>query len=99
MLHTLKESLLCGQDGAREAEGEGDEAGALRPLAVSLLCGMAHSTQRTRAELWAQNGLDLLLALLREQASPRTTRASPWGLEALMEHRPHARLSVKRPDV
>lgn len=46
----------------------GDGAGAqLRPLAVSLLCGMAHSTQRTRAELWAQNGLDLLLNLLKQQ--------------------------------
>lgn len=28
---------------------------------------MAHSTQRTRAELWAQRGLDLLLGLLGEQ--------------------------------
>ncbi|KAK9810498.1 hypothetical protein WJX72_011817 [[Myrmecia] bisecta] len=40
----------------------------LRPLAVSLLCGMAHSTSRTRAELWAHNGLDILLHLLKEEA-------------------------------
>ncbi|KAK9823005.1 hypothetical protein WJX81_005420 [Elliptochloris bilobata] len=44
----------------------GGGSAALRPLAVSLLCGMAHSTERTRAELWANSGLDILLNLLRE---------------------------------
>ncbi len=39
----------------------------LRPLAVSLLCGMAHSTHRTRHELWAHNVVALLLDLLKEQ--------------------------------
>lgn len=39
----------------------------LRPLAVSLLCGMAHSTHRTRHELWAHNVVALLLDLLKEE--------------------------------
>ena len=54
---------------AQETSGErdGQQPTQLRPLAISLLCGMAHSTQRTRAELWAHNGLDLLLGLLQEQ--------------------------------
>lgn len=54
---------------AQETSGErdGQQPVQLRPLAISLLCGMAHSTQRTRAELWAHNGLDLLLGLLQEQ--------------------------------
>ena len=43
------------------------EAASLRPLAVSLLCGMAHSTQTTRAQLWANNGLHILLLLLQEE--------------------------------
>ncbi|CAK0734185.1 hypothetical protein CVIRNUC_000395 [Coccomyxa viridis] len=47
---------------------EGQQGAQLRPLAISLICGMAHSTQRTRAELWAHNGLELLLNLLQEQA-------------------------------
>lgn len=47
--------------------GEGQQSAQLRPLAISLVCGMAHSTQRTRAELWAHNGLELLLGLLQEQ--------------------------------
>lgn len=51
------------------------ELAQLRPLAVSLLCGMAHSTQRTRAELWTQNGLDLLLNLLQEQVRPSASKA------------------------
>ena len=38
------------------------------------MCGMAHSTQRTRAELWAHNGLELLLGLLQEQVG---THISP----------------------
>ncbi len=46
---------------------DGEETKQLRYLAVSLLCGMAHSTQRTRAELWAHNGLELLLQLLKEE--------------------------------
>jgi hypothetical protein len=46
--------------------GDGTAMG-LRPLAVALLCGMAHSTQRTRHELWSHNGLELLLQLLREE--------------------------------
>jgi hypothetical protein len=53
-------------------DSEGGPAGdgtvmGLRPLAVALLCGMAHSTQRTRHELWSHNGLELLLQLLREE--------------------------------
>ena len=48
---------------------EGQQGAQLRPLAISLICGMAHSTQRTRAELWAHNGLELLLNLLQEQVS------------------------------
>jgi hypothetical protein len=61
----------CRQEGNGEAgSGAAAAAAGLRPLAVSLLCGMAHSTQRTRAELWAQSGLDLLLGLLREQVRP-----------------------------
>ena len=42
----------------------------LRPLAVSLLCGMAHSTHRTRHELWAHNVVALLLELLQEEVMP-----------------------------
>ena len=41
----------------------------LRPLAVSLLCGMAHSTHRTRHELWAHNVVALLLDLLKEEVT------------------------------
>ena len=41
----------------------------LRPLAVSLLCGMAHSTHRARHELWAHNVVALLLDLLKEEVS------------------------------
>lgn len=50
----------------------------LRPLAVSLLCGMAHSTHRTRHELWAHNVVALLLDLLKEEVilsnSPSSSR-------------------------
>ncbi|CAL8466918.1 g6454 [Coccomyxa elongata] len=62
--------------------GEGTSA-QLRPLAVSLLCGMAHSTQRTRAELWAQNGLDLLLSLLKQQMwqGPALDALAAWLAE------------------
>ena len=51
---------------------EGQQGAQLRPLAISLICGMAHSTQRTRAELWAHNGLELLLNLLQEQVPSLT---------------------------
>ena len=50
----------------------------LRPLAVSLLCGMAHSTHQTRHELWAHNVVALLLDLLKEEVilsnSPSSSR-------------------------
>ena len=59
-----------GQHGAA-AQAAGGGAAALRPLAVSLLCGMAHSTERTRAELWANSGLDILVNLLKEPARSR----------------------------
>lgn len=63
--------------GAQGSVAGGEGPGAqLRPLAVSLLCGMAHSTQRTRAELWTQNGLDLLLSLLQEQVRTAITLGS-----------------------
>ncbi len=52
---------------------EGQQSAQLRPLAISLVCGMAHSTQRTRAELWAHNGLELLLSLLQEQVGIQTS--------------------------
>ena len=39
----------------------------LRQMAVSLLCGMAHSTQLTRSYLWTNNGLHTLLDLLEEE--------------------------------
>ena len=57
----------------------------MRPLAVSLLCGMAHSTERTRAELWANSGLDILLNLLKEPARSRAcpTPPPPRACEAL----------------
>ena len=56
---------LQAQEGSNGMEGQ--QSAQLRPLAISLVCGMAHSTQRTRAELWAHNGLELLLGLLQEQ--------------------------------
>ena len=55
---------------AQDTTGSSTGSDVLRPLAVSLLCGMAHSTQRTRAELWAHSGLDLLLHLLAEEVNP-----------------------------
>ena len=58
-------SVLQAQEGSNGREGQ--QSAQLRPLAISLICGMAHSTQRTRAELWAHNGLELLLGLLQEQ--------------------------------
>lgn len=42
----------------------------LRQMAVSLLCGMAHSTQLTRSFLWSNNGLHVLLDLLQEEVGP-----------------------------
>ena len=51
----------------------------LRPLAVSLLCGMAHSTHRARHELWAHNVVALFLDLLKEEVShdPRSNIGCP----------------------
>ena len=57
---------------------EGQQSAQLRPLAISLICGMAHSTQRTRAELWAHNGLELLLGLLQEQVHCTPYLPLPW---------------------
>ncbi|DBA67330.1 TPA: hypothetical protein ACH3X2_001627 [Trebouxia sp. C0005] len=52
----------------------------LRPLAVSLLCGMAHSTHRTRHELWAHNVVALLLDLLKEEVwqGPALDALAAW---------------------
>jgi hypothetical protein len=41
----------------------------LRQMAISLLCGMVHSTWNTRMALWNCNGLTTLLELLKEEAS------------------------------
>ena len=65
-----------GQHGAA-AQAAGGGVAVLRPLAVSLLCGMAHSTERTRAELWANSGLDILLNLLKEPARSRACPTPP----------------------
>ena len=54
----------------------GRGADPLRPLAVSLLCGMAHSTHRTRHELWAHNVVALLLDLLKEEVTARNMHSS-----------------------
>lgn len=35
--------------------------------AVAVLCSMAHGSPRTRAELWSQGGLNVLLQLLKEE--------------------------------
>ena len=42
----------------------------LRQMAISLLCGMVHSTWNTRMALWNCNGLTTLLELLKEEVSP-----------------------------
>jgi len=42
----------------------------LRQMAISLLCGMVHSTWNTRMALWNCNGLTTLLELLKEEATP-----------------------------
>ena len=55
----------AGGDDVATVSGRG--AYPLRPLAVSLLCGMAHSTHRARHELWAHNVVALLLDLLKEE--------------------------------
>ncbi len=39
----------------------------LRQMAISLLCGMVHSTWNTRMALWNCNGLTTLLELLKEE--------------------------------
>lgn len=57
----------AGGDDVATVSGRG--AYPLRPLAVSLLCGMAHSTHRARHELWAHNVVALLLDLLKEEVS------------------------------
>ena len=54
---------------SEDAAPSSSQAASLRPLAISLLCGMAHSTHRTRHELWAQNVVTLLLDLLKEEVS------------------------------
>ena len=41
----------------------------LRQMAISLLCGMVHSTWSTRMALWNCNGLHTLLDLLKEEVS------------------------------
>ena len=41
----------------------------LRQMAISLLCGMVHSTWSTRMALWNCNGLHTLLELLKEEVS------------------------------
>jgi hypothetical protein len=41
--------------------------GRLRALAIGLLCALAHSSSKTRSELWTCQGLDLLVELLKEQ--------------------------------
>ena len=64
--------LVVGQATDASVDKEGQQGAQLRPLAISLICGMAHSTQRTRAELWAHNGLELLLNLLQEQVPSLT---------------------------
>lgn len=38
----------------------------IRSLCIGLLCALAHSNSRTRTELWACQGLDLFVDLLRE---------------------------------
>ena len=66
---------------------EGQQGAQLRPLAISLICGMAHSTQRTRAELWAHNGLELLLNLLQEQVpSLRRTARLQMSIATIIIH-------------
>ncbi|KAL3139702.1 hypothetical protein ABBQ38_004012 [Trebouxia sp. C0009 RCD-2024] len=52
----------------------------LRPLAVSLLCGMPHSTHRARHELWAHNVVALLLDLLKEETwqGPALDALAAW---------------------
>lgn len=45
----------------------------LRQMAISLLCGMVHSTWSTRMALWNCNGLHTLLDLLKEEVSLRPT--------------------------
>lgn len=41
----------------------------LRQMAISLLCGMVHSTWSTRMALWNCNGLHTLLELLKEEVN------------------------------
>ena len=79
-------TLLQAQEGSNGREGQ--QSAQLRPLAISLICGMAHSTQRTRAELWAHNGLELLLGLLQEQVG------YILGSDSLRSLRPTPMLSV-----
>lgn len=63
------------QTAGADSAGAGDDVATvsgrgvypLRPLAVSLLCGMPHSTHRARHELWAHNVVALLLDLLKEE--------------------------------
>lgn len=57
----------AGVSGDDVATVSGRGAYPLRPLAVSLLCGMPHSTHRARHELWAHNVVALLLDLLKEE--------------------------------
>ena len=72
VIHT-SQGICAGAEaagGSSESTAAGpSQAAPLRPLAVSLLCGMAHSTHRTRHELWAHNVVALLLDLLQEEVS------------------------------
>ena len=63
------DSAATSSGGDEVATVSGRDVYPLRPLAVSLLCGMAHSTHRTRHELWAHNCVALLLDLLKEEVS------------------------------
>lgn len=38
-----------------------------RSAAVAVLCGLAHCSPKTRAELWTHGGIDVLLQLLKEE--------------------------------
>lgn len=71
--HDSSQCSYAGVDAAtstsEDAAPSSSQAASLRPLAISLLCGMAHSTHRTRHELWAHNVVTLLLDLLKEEVS------------------------------
>ena len=58
---------LAMQPPAEAASSSGSGA-APRSAAVAVLCGLAHCSPRSRAELWSHGGLDILLQLLKEEA-------------------------------